>query len=269
MVSVTTEIFGTAKSPTTFVTAVAWQPFAWLVSSTVKVPAWSTDGFCCVDVKPFGPVQLYVTLGVLLVAVSARVGVLQLISPPVTITFCGVVIFWLTVRVGAEIHPFGAVTVYVYTPGADTSTVGAVEITPPPGPVQTPLAPAVLIVPLSVSSVTRQVRVPAPVTSTTGESVFSVTVAVAVEVQALRPVTVRVYKPACDTIGLCWVELKLFGPVHSQVTLAVPELPSTGVWPEIQSMVSPWAVAPGATISCVTNTFAFVTQPFGAVTATR
>ena len=70
-------------------------------------------GFCSGEVKLFGPVQSYVTFGVDVLAFKVKVGVLQLIKPPETITFWGVTIFWLTTAVGAEMQPFVAVTVNV------------------------------------------------------------------------------------------------------------------------------------------------------------
>ena len=64
------------------------------------------------------------------------------------------------------------------------------DTTVPPGSVHTPVAPDVTIVPVRVNCVIRQVSVSAPAKVTTGESVFSVTEAVAVEVQPFKPVTV-------------------------------------------------------------------------------
>ena len=127
-------------------------------------------------------------------------------------------IFWLTVNVGADIHPLRAVTVYVYIPGVVTCMDDWLEITAPVESDHTPVAPGVLIVPINKSSGIRQLRVPAPPTNTSGESVFCVTVAVAVEVQALGAVTVSVYTPASETTGLYMVDIKLLSPTHNHVT---------------------------------------------------
>ena len=55
---------------------------------------------------------------------------------------------------------------------------------------------------------------------------FTTTVVPAVEVHPLPSVVVKVYRPACVattalvvTLGLCWLLLKLLGPVQEYVTM--------------------------------------------------
>lgn len=74
--------------------------------------------------------------------------------------------------------------------------------------------------------------------------------------------------PLTDTVGACWLDVNILGPVQLQVTLEVEELPPTVAKPEMQSMVSPTTETFGATISCVTITLSTEIQPFGPVTAT-
>ena len=57
------------------------QPVEVFVIVTVYVPAAPTTGFCCVEVKPFGPIQLNVAGEALVVVFSVTEAVVQVNCP--------------------------------------------------------------------------------------------------------------------------------------------------------------------------------------------
>ena len=74
--------------------------------------------------------------------------------------------------------------------------------------------------------------------------------------------------PSTVTVGFCKGDVNWFGPFHSQDTPPVGELPMSVALPEIQSIVSPTAVAPGRLMSCNTVRVEVDVQPLEPVTTT-
>lgn len=116
--------------------AVDVQPLVGLVTVNVYAPAVPIDGFCEVDVKLLGPVQLYVTPEVLELPESVTEVAVQLNGPLLEAVAPGAVVFAFTVAVAVEIHPLeGLVTVSVYVPAVLTEGFCVVELKLP-GPDQ-------------------------------------------------------------------------------------------------------------------------------------
>ena len=136
------------------------------------------------------------------------VGDTQSIWPPTAVTACGFSMFCVSETLGCETQLLaGLVTTIVYAPGNVTCTVVLVVFVKPPGPFHAKVAPGVLIVAVSVIESFAHVRMPAPTNTTSGVSLFSATVVVAVEVQPFGAVIVTVYIPAFVTsLGFCRME---------------------------------------------------------------
>jgi hypothetical protein len=114
----------------TVVVAVLVHPFTGLVTVKLYTPATVTTGFCAVEVKLFGPVQLYVTPGVEEEPESVT-GVLALQeTDPLALALApGPVVFRATNAVSVPEQPVdGLNTVNVYVPAAVTTGFWAVEV---------------------------------------------------------------------------------------------------------------------------------------------
>lgn len=131
---------------------------------------------------------------------------------------------------------------------------------PPLGPSQTKVTPGVEEAPLIEVLVDAQVITP-PVAEALGASKSPFTVAVAVCVQAFRPVTVRVYTPGTVTAGFCSAEAKEPGPVQAYVAPVVVELPLSVRLGVPQDTVPPVAEAVGGKVLPVTVAEAVDVQP--------
>lgn len=108
-----------------------------------------------------------------------------------------------------------------------------------------------------------------PVAAASGATKSPFTVAVAVCVQLLVPVTVKMYVPGVLTEGFWTFEVKLFGPVQAYVTPVVVELPLITIFCVPQLTVPPVADAVGGKVLPVTVAVAEEVQPFtGLVTTT-
>ena len=140
-----------------------------------------TFGFCCVEVKPFGPAHAHVTPLVGELPLKGRAGVVQVSVPPCAVAPGGL-LFKLTAAVACDVQPFaGLKTVNVYVPSKLTTGSSCVEVNPP-GPVHEKVTPGVTEPPFSVTEILEQVIVP-PEAVAFGTLESGDTVAVALEVQ--------------------------------------------------------------------------------------
>lgn len=99
------------------------------------MPDIDTTGSSKVEVKPFGPVHLKVTPGVVVVVLSVTEGLAQVIVSVVT-DKSGTVGSCVTTVVSELVQPLAKfVTTKMYVPGLLTAGFCCVE-TNPPGPVQ-------------------------------------------------------------------------------------------------------------------------------------
>lgn len=139
---------------------------------------------------------------------------------------------------------------------------------PPFGPSQVNVTPGVLEVPLITVLDAEQVMTP-PVAAASGTPKSPSTVAVAVCVQALRPVTVRVYMPGTVTSGSSWEDVNPLGPSQANVAPGVFDPPSSSSVGSPQETVPPEADAVGGSVLPVSVVVAVDVQPFaGSVTVT-
>jgi len=109
---------GIFTSELTVTVALFVQPFG-AVSVTTKSPSFDTVGFGRVEVKPLALDQAYVTPAVLDVALSWTLEVVQSSVPPLACKLVKVVSSSI-IAVLELVHPFGLVTVTVYTPATMT-----------------------------------------------------------------------------------------------------------------------------------------------------
>jgi hypothetical protein len=127
---------GANESFTTATLAIDVHPFDGSVVINVYVPEAPTDGFCKVDVKLPGPVQLYVTPDVEELPERETAG---LPHPRVSLTIAaapGVIVSLATMAVAVEIQPLaGSVTVSEYVPAVLTVGFCSIDVKLP-GPVQ-------------------------------------------------------------------------------------------------------------------------------------
>jgi len=76
------------------------------VTVNVELPAVLTGGFCCVDVKPFGPLQAKVEFWVVVLPVSWTEDVEQVIGPLAVAVAPGGTMFCVTTTASLVEQPF-------------------------------------------------------------------------------------------------------------------------------------------------------------------
>jgi hypothetical protein len=199
------------------------QPFT--VTVTEYVPAFAVVdpamvGFCCDEVKPFGPLHAYVAP--LTVGVESEIVAPAQYGPPFDAVGVAGIGFTTTLVVpAAEVQPL-TVTVTEYVPAfavVDPAMVGfCCDEAKPFGPVHAYVAPL-------TSGVESEIVAPAqygPPFDAVGVDGVALTTTLVVPAADVQPVTVTVteYVPASavvafDFVGFCSAEVKPFGPVHA------------------------------------------------------
>ena len=140
-------VAGIALTTTFVVPAAEVQPFTVTVTEYVPasaVVAFARVGFCCDEVKPFGPVHAYVAP--LTVGVESEIVAPAQYGPPfVALGVNGVALMTTFVLPAAEVQPL-TVTVTEYVPASAVVAFGRVGFccaeVKPFGPVQAYVAPA-------------------------------------------------------------------------------------------------------------------------------
>ena len=198
--------------------------------------AFARVGFCCDDVKPFGPVQAYVAF--------ATAGVESAITVPsqngpllLAVGVAGMAVLTTTFVVPAEeAHP-PTVTMTEYMPASALVVFARVgfccEEVKPFGPVQAYVAFVTAGVVSEIVPPTQN-GPPLLAVGVAGIGLTATVVLPGVEVQPLKSVTE--YAPASAIVALArvgfWsVEVKPFGPVHRTVAPATVGVESTIVPP--------------------------------------
>ena len=212
-----------------------------IVRVTEYVPAFAVValgivGFCCVEVKPFGPLHAYAapaTKGV----VNAMVAPSQYGPPFEALGVPGGALTMTSVVPAAEVQPL-AVTVTEYVPLSAVVELGMVgfcnaEVNPF-GPVQAYVAPP-------TAGVVRLIVAPSqygpslPAVGVAGAGFTTTLVVPAAEEQPLT-VIVTEYEPAfavveLGIVGFCVDEVKPFGPVQAYVAPVTNGVESAMVLP--------------------------------------
>jgi formaldehyde-activating enzyme involved in methanogenesis len=183
------------------------------------VVAFGIDGFCRVDVNPFGPVQLYVAPAIV-EAVSCNVLPAQTGPLLLVVGGAGAALTVTLVVAEAEVQPL-TVTVTLYAPEAAIMAFGidgfCSDEVNPLGPVQLYVAPA-MVEAESCNVLPAQIG---PLLLAVGGAGAAFTTAVVVTGVEAQPftVTVTLYVPDADVVvfgidGFCCVEVNPFGPVQ-------------------------------------------------------
>ena len=166
------------------------QPFC-PVTTKLNGPPTVVVGFCtAVGVNPAGPVHAYVTLVAVELPFKVIVGKVQVRVSP-RIPDPGVIVSRFTTAVACAVQALALlVTTKTYEPGVETVGFGAAE-TNPFGPTQPIVTFGVTELPVIVTLLVKQLSVP-PVALAFGMPESGVTTAVAVAVQPLVAIEVRV-----------------------------------------------------------------------------
>jgi hypothetical protein len=253
-------VTGVALTTTFVVPAAEVQPFTVMVTEYVPasaVVALGRVGFCCEEVKPFGPVHAYVapvTAGVL----SAIVAPAQYGPPLLAVGVAGIALTTTFVVPAADVQPL-TVTVTEYvpeTPGAAFARVGfCCDEVKPFGPVHEYVAPLTNAVESAIVAPS-QYGPPLLAVGVDGVGLTTTFVLPAAEVQPFT-VTVTEYVPASASVrfkrrGLCCDEVKPFGPVHEYVAPTTAGVKSESPPP---SQYGPPLFAVGVAGVALTTTF--------------
>src|SRR3954464_2730033 len=218
-------VAGAALTTTLVVPAALVQPLTVIVTEYVPasaVVAVVRVGFCCVDVKPFGPVHAYVaplTNGV----ESAIVAPSQYGPPLLAVGVAGVGFTARLVVPAADVQPL-TVIVTEYVPAS--AVVAFVRVgfccvdVKPFGPVHAYVAPL-------TNGVESEIVAPSqygPPFEAVGVAGVALTTTFVEPAALVQPLTVIVteYAPASAVVafvrvGFCSAEVKPFGPVHAYV----------------------------------------------------
>src|SRR5947207_8665395 len=263
-------VAGIGLTVTFVVPAAEAQPLTVTVTEYVPasaVVAFERVGFCCAEVKPFGPVHAYVAL--------ATVGVLSWIVAPsqygpplVAVGVAGVALTTTFVLPAALVQPL-TVMVTEYVPASAVVALPRVGFcsadVKPFGPVHEYVAPLTVGV-LSWIVAPSQYGPPLVAVGVAGVALTTTFVVPAALGQPLT-VIVTEYVPASAVVafvrvGFCSADVKPFGPVKAYVApLAVGVLS----WVVAPSQYGPPLVAVGVAGIVLTTTFvdpAALVQPF-------
>jgi hypothetical protein len=250
--------------------AVEVQPFTVTITEYVPasaVVAFARVGFCCVEVKPFGPVHAYVA--------PVTAGVLSEIVPPaqygpvlLAVGVAGIALTTTFVEPAAEVQPF-TVIVTEYVPASAVVALARVGFccveVKPFGPVHAYVAPV-------TNAVESEIVAPAqygPPLFAVGVDGVALTTTLVLPAAEVQPFTVIVteYVPASAVaafarVGFCCVDVKPFGPVHAYVAPVAVAVLSEIVPP---AQYGPLLLAVGVAGIALTTTFvlpAAEVQPF-------
>src|SRR3954464_3113656 len=263
-------VAGAALTTTLVVPAALVQPLTVIVTEYVPasaVVAVVRVGFCCVDVKPFGPVHAYVaplTNGV----ESAIVAPSQYGPPLLAVGVAGVGLTTTFVVPAAEVQPF-TVMVTEYVPASVVVALLRVGFcsadVKPFGPVHEYVAPL-------TNGVESEIVAPSqygPPFDAVGAASVALTTTFVVPAAGVEPFTVMVteYVPASAVValprvGFCSADVKPFGPVHAYVA---PLTVGVLSWIVAPSQYGPPLLAVGVAGMALTTTFvvpAADVQPF-------
>ena len=218
-------VAGIALTTTFVVPAAEVQPFTVIVTEYVPasaIVALARVGFCCAEMKPFGPLHEYVAPETN--AVESEIVAPSQYGPSLLAAGVAGVAFTMTLVVpAAEVQPF-TVTVTEYVPASAVVALARVgfccaEIKPF-GPVHEYVAPV-------TNAVESEIVVPSqygPPLLALGVAGIELTTTFVVPAAEVQPFTVMVteYVPpsaivAFARVGFCCAEMKPFGPVHAYV----------------------------------------------------
>jgi hypothetical protein len=216
-------VAGVAFTTTLVEPAVEVQPFTVMVTEYVPVSAdvaLLRVGFCCEEVKPFGPVHEYVAAAT--VGVESWIAAPSQYGPPFeAVGVAGVAFTTTLVEPAAEVQLFTVTATEYVPPSADVALLRVgfcCEEVKPFGPVHEYVAPDTVGV--------ERLRVApsqyGPPFEAVGVAGVAFTMTLVVPAAEVQPFTVMVteYVPASAVVafarvGFCSVEVKPFGPVQA------------------------------------------------------
>src|SRR6266513_3677843 len=253
-------VAGVAFTTTFVVPAAEGQPFTVIVTEYVPASArvaFARVGFCCAEVKPFGPVHAYVAP--LTNAVESEIVAPSQYGPPLlAVGVAGVALTTTFVVPAAEVQPF-TVIVTEYVPASASVAFGRVGFccaeVKPFGPVHEYVAPETNAV---ESEIVAPVQYGPPLLAV-GVAGVALTTTFVVPAAEGQPLTVIVteYVPASavvalERVGFCCGDVKPFGPVHAYVAPATVAVLSEIVAP---AQYGPPLLAVGVAGIGLTTTF--------------
>src|ERR1044071_9673417 len=215
-------VAGVALTRTLVVPAAEVQPLTVMVTEYVPasaVVAFARVGFCCVEVKPFGPVHAYVAP--LTNAVESEMVAPAQYGPPLlAVGVVGMALTTTFVVPAADVQPL-TVIVTEYVPASAVVSFARVGFccvdVKPFGPVHAYVAPL-------TNAVESEIVAPSqygPPFDAVGVAGIALTTTFVVPAAEVQPLTVMVteYVPASAVVafarvGFCCVEVKPFGPGH-------------------------------------------------------